>query len=188
MRPSKKEEILKKSLDIFYRNGFQATGIDQIVKETGISKTTIYSHFENKDRLMSEVLILRDKNFRSWLKMRVEELAESPNDKLLCVFDALEEWFNDSSYSSCMFIKASSEFQDPKHPLFVQSAEHKLTLLAYFKELAEDASMAKPDQVAHYVLLLKEGAIIAAHLKLVEQPGLQAKKMLEQLLASQPVR
>lgn len=184
MRPSKKEEILKKSLDIFYRNGFQATGIDQIVKETGISKTTIYSHFENKDRLMSEVLILRDKNFRGWLEERVEALSESPKDKLFSIFDALEEWFSDSRYSSCMFIKASSEFQDPKHPLFVLSAEHKLKLLAYFKQLAEAASVSDPEQVAHHILLLKEGAIIAAHLKLVEQPGMQAKKMLEQLIGS----
>lgn len=181
MRPSKKEEILQKSLELFYSHGFQATGVDFIVKHTGISKTSIYSNFENKENLMLAVLERRDEFFRNWLMSRVEALAGSPIDKLYCIFDALEEWFNETTFSGCMFIKASSEYQNPVHPIYLKSAEHKEKLKVYFESLAEQANLPAKETAKH-LLLLKEGAIIAAHLKLIETPGLHAKSMLKKLL------
>ena len=182
MRPSKKEEIVQKSLDIFYRHGFHATGVDLIVKETGISKTTIYANFKNKDGLIQAVLARRDENFRQWLTTRVEQLATSDTDMLFCVFDALDEWFNDKDFSSCMFIKASSEFQHAEHPIYQQSVAHKLKLKAYFIELAKLADIGEPENIANYMVLLKEGAIISAHLGLLPHPGAHAKSVLKGLL------
>ena len=182
MRPSKKEELLEKSLKVFYQHGFHATGVDFIAKQTGISKTLIYSHFSNKDALMSAVLERRDTNFRQWLEARVEALSTDPLSKLFCVFDALEEWFDEEGFKGCMFVKASSEFMEPSHPLYQQSAAHKQKLELYFSQLAKEAGLANHADIAKHIVLLKEGAINAAHLRMFPKPAQHAKQMLEQLI------
>ena len=47
-----KETVLKKSLELFIRNGFKTVTMDDIAKELGISKKTIYLHFSAKDELV----------------------------------------------------------------------------------------------------------------------------------------
>ncbi len=175
MRPTKRNELVQKALEAFYQNGFNATGMDTLVKETGISKTSMYKHFRTKEDLILAVLRLRDENFRNWMYRRMEELAKSPRDQLIAMFDALEEWFSEPGYKGCMFIKASSEFQDASHPIHKQSADHKRMLERYVTELATKAGLPEPDKLARQLLLLKEGAIVTAHLGHTENAAQDAK-------------
>ena len=78
MRPTKRDELVQKALQAFYRHGFQATGMDMLVAETGISKTSMYKHFRTKEDLILAVLRLRDEQFRNWLYRRMEALADTP--------------------------------------------------------------------------------------------------------------
>ncbi|MGO1121270.1 TetR/AcrR family transcriptional regulator [Rhodovibrionaceae bacterium A322] len=182
MRPTKRDELVQKALKAFYRDGFQATGMDKLVCETGISKTTMFKHFRTKEDLILAVLRLRDEHFRNWLYRRIEELADTPKDQLLAMFDALEEWFAEPDYRGCMFIKASSEYQDAAHPIHKQSAEHKRILEQHFTELAEQAGLTNPAMLARQLLLLKEGAIITAHLGHTEHPAREAKAAAAELI------
>ena len=162
MRPSIRDELVEKALAIYYRNGFHATGMDMLVAETGISKTSMYKHFRTKEELILAALRLRDERFRNWLYRRMEDLAETPRQQLIAMFDALEEWFTEPGYKGCMFIKASSEYQQASHPIHKQSADHKRLLEIHITELAEKAGLSNPDALARQLLLLKEGAIVTA--------------------------
>lgn len=182
MRPTKRDELVRKALQVFYRNGFNATGMDRLVAETGISKTSMYKHFRTKEDLILAVLRLRDEHFRNWLYRRMEELADTPAQQLLAMFDALEEWFSEPGYKGCMFIKASSEFQEAGHPIHKQSADHKRMLEGHIAKLAESAGLANPDLLARQLLLLKEGAIVTAHLGHTDRPAQDAKAAAVRLL------
>ena len=182
MRPNKRDEILQKALKVFYRNGFNATGMDMLVAETGISKTSMYKHFKTKEDLIMAVLTLRDQNFRNWLFRRMSELAESPKAQLIAMFDALEEWFTEPGYKGCMFIKASSEFQEASHPIHMQSAEHKRLLERQITGMIVEAGYSNPGALARQLLLLKEGAIVTAHLGHTKNPAQDAKKVAVRLL------
>jgi len=175
MRPTKRDELVQKALKAFYRNGFHATGMDMLVAETGISKTSMYKHFRTKEDLILAVLNLRDEHFRGWLFQRMEELADTPRQQLIAMFDALEEWFGEPGYKGCMFIKASSEYQDPTDPIHKQSAAHKRLLERHITKLAKDAGLSKPVVLARQLLLLKEGAIVTAHLGHTDKPAKDAK-------------
>ena len=182
MRPTKRDELVQKALLTFYRNGFNATGMDMLVAETGISKTSMYKHFRTKEDLIIAVLRLRDENFRNWLYRRMEELAKTPRQQLIAMFDALEEWFSEPAYKGCMFIKASSEFQDASHPIHKQSADHKRMLEDHVTKLAEQAGLSDPGLLARQLLLLKEGAIVTAHLGHTENAAQDAKAAAVRLL------
>ncbi len=165
MSASKRDILVKKALQVFYRNGFHATGMDMLVTETGVSKTSMYKHFRTKDDLILASLRLRDELFRNWLMRRMEELATTPREQLLAMFDALGEWFDQEDFNSCMFIKAASEYPDPDHPVRASAAEHKRLIKHYLVELGEKAGVAEPAQLARRFLLLKEGAIVTAHIQ-----------------------
>lgn len=47
-----KETVLKKALELFTKNGFKSVTMDDIAKELGISKKTIYQHFLSKNDLV----------------------------------------------------------------------------------------------------------------------------------------
>lgn len=176
MRPTKRDELVQKALKAFYRNGFNATGMDMLATETGISKTSMYKHFRTKEDLILAVLRLRDENFRNWFYRRMEELGETPREQLTAMFDALEEWFGEPGFRGCMFIKASSEYQDAAHPIHRQSADHKRMLETHVTGLAASAGLSNPGALARQLLLLKEGAIVTAHLQVTENPAQDAKQ------------
>ena len=100
------------------------------------------------------------------------------------MFDALEEWFDEPGYRGCMFIKASSEYQDADHVIHQQSADHKRLLERHITTLAEKAGLANPGLLARQLLLLKEGAIVTAHLGHTDNPAQDAKAAAMQLLDS----
>ncbi len=182
MRPSKRDELVHKALQAFYRNGFHATGMDMLVDETGISKTSMYKHFRTKEDLILAVLRLRDEHFRNGLYRRMEDLAGTPQDQLIAMFDTLDEWFGEPGYKGCMFIKASSEYQDANHVIHQQSADHKRMLERHIADLAEKAGLANPGLLARQLLLLKEGAIVTAHLGHTDNPAKDAKAAAARLL------
>ncbi|MEX0300044.1 MAG: TetR family transcriptional regulator [Kordiimonas sp.] len=164
MSASKREELVEKALEVFYQQGFHATGMDKLVAETKISKTSMYKHYKTKEDLILATLKLRDERFRENFMNRATALSNSPKQELIATFDALAEWFEDKKFKSCMFIKASSEYQDPDHPIHMVSAEHKKLLHVYMQRLAEKAELKNPKELASQLQLLQEGAIVLAHL------------------------
>jgi len=47
-----KEKIIKKANDMFLNLGFKSITMDDLASEMGISKKTIYAHFQNKTKLV----------------------------------------------------------------------------------------------------------------------------------------
>lgn len=182
MRPTKRDELIQKALTAFYRNGFQATGMDRLVVETGVSKTSMYKHFRTKEDLILAVLRLRDEQFRNWMFRRMEESAGTPSGQIIAMFDAMAEWFAKPDYRGCMFIKASAEYQEADHPIHVQAAEHKRLIFNHLAQLARQAGATDPDTLARQIMLLTEGAIVTAHLGHTADPAADAKKAAQLLL------
>ncbi len=184
MRPSVRDELVRNALDVFYQNGFHATGMDMLVRETGVSKTTMYKHFRTKEDLILAALRLRDENLRNWFYRRVEHLADTPRDQLVALFDALGEWFQSDTFFGCMFIKASAEFQGPDDPIHLQGAQHKKMLKDYAQTLATNAGAERPEVLAEQLMLLKEGAIVLQAMHVEGDHAARAKGAAKSLINS----
>ncbi len=182
MTSAKREHLIDTALEVFYRHGFHATGVDRIIAESGVARMTLYKHFKSKDDLILAALRRRDERFRNWFARAVERRADTPRARLLAIFDALEEWFASKSFSGCMFINASAEFADPDDPVHRTAAEHKNLMLRHVRELAEAAGAADPEQLAHGVMLLMEGAIVMRYVAGEKTAAAHAKTAAETLL------
>ncbi|MGB5734334.1 MAG: TetR/AcrR family transcriptional regulator [Thiohalocapsa sp.] len=55
----KREAILEAASRLFLQRGLQGASMDRVAKEAGVSKQTVYAHFENKDELFCACI--RDK-------------------------------------------------------------------------------------------------------------------------------
>jgi len=55
-RPEKTERILEAAGQLFREQGYGAVSMDQIAREAGVSKATVYAHFESKDRLFAAMI------------------------------------------------------------------------------------------------------------------------------------
>jgi len=182
MRPTKRDELVQKALKVFYRNGFHATGMDMLVTETSISKTSMYKHFRTKEDLILAVLRLRDEKFRNWLFRRMEELGGTPGEQLIAMFDALGEWFSGKDYSGCMFINASAEYARPDDPIHMVAGEHKKLILKFLRELTVAAGATEPEKLADGLMFLMEGAIVMSYVAGDKDAAARAKKAAKMLL------
>ncbi len=54
LQPIMKEKVLDKATEMFLTLGFKSVTMDDLAHEMGISKKTIYAHYENKTKLVEE--------------------------------------------------------------------------------------------------------------------------------------
>ena len=57
IRKTRKDEILSVALELFAQNGYKGTSISQIAKQAKISKGLMYNYFENKEKLLEEIVL-----------------------------------------------------------------------------------------------------------------------------------
>jgi len=175
--PSKRDLIVDRALQLFYLHGFNATGVDKIITQAGISKKTLYSHFRTKDELILATLRKRDELFRNKMMRETERRASDPRQRLFAMFDFLSDWFHEEDFSGCMFINAAAEFSDHDNPSHMISAEHKRLVADYICRQAEMAGARDPVALSHELNLLMEGAIVYAHVMGDKQAAARAKEM-----------
>jgi len=182
MASRKRDHLVDTALDLFCQDGFHATGIDKILETAGVARMTLYNHFKSKDELILAALRRRDEKFRNWFMRAVERRASKPQDRLLAVFDALEEWFTDKDFSGCMFINASAEFASSDDPIHMISSEHKMLVLNYLRELTKASDLSNHETLADELMLLAEGAIVMAYVAGDKSAAARAKGAAEKLI------
>lgn len=58
MRARKNSAIINAATQIFLKKGFESASMDEIAAAAGVSKRTVYQHFENKEQLFQQILTL----------------------------------------------------------------------------------------------------------------------------------
>jgi len=162
MPPSRRDDLIDAAMHVFYKHGFHASSLDDIQREGGISRMTLYNHFKSKDELVVAAMRRRDEIFRNSLMKFVESKAKTPRERLLAVFDFHEEWFTGNEFCGCMFINASAEFSAADSPPRRLAAEHKQEIVRYLTGLCKAAGLDDPGGVAEQLNILLEGAIVSA--------------------------
>lgn len=189
MRTSRRDHLVDTALQLFCQNGFRATGIDLVLKESGVAKKTLYNHFRSKDELIVAALDKRDEDFMAKMRTTVSRLApRQPGDprfsRVLAFFDGLDEWFNSDSFNGCTFINASAEYPREDCPVHQACVAHKERVLNTLESLLSDMPVSDSRQLALEVGLLAEGAIVRAHTAEDLQAARVAKGAAGRLLAS----
>jgi AcrR family transcriptional regulator len=157
-----RERILDTAYELFSHHGIGAVGVDRIVAESSVAKMTLYRHFPSKTELALACLELRDQRWtRDWLQSEVNRMASTPHDRLLAIFDAFDGWFHRPDYEGCTFINTLLEMPE-SDPLHEAAARHLAVIRGFIEDLARQAGVEHPKEVAFQLQLLMIGAIVAA--------------------------
>jgi AcrR family transcriptional regulator len=161
-RVSARDRLLAAANDLFYEEGVHTVGIDRVIERAGVAKATLYSTFGSKDELIRAYLLDRHERRRQRM---TEGLAryETPRERLLGVFDVLGESFADPGFHGCAFVNASAE-ADPGSPIVQVADGYRAWLRTLLVDLARDAGAAEPEELARQLVLLYDGAAIAARM------------------------
>ena len=110
-----RDRILDTSYELFSRRGVRAVGVDEVIERAGVAKATLYRHFPSKDDLVVAFLERREERWTiGWVETEARRRGSGPEEQLLAIFDAFDEWFRREDFEACSFINVLLEL-GPQH-------------------------------------------------------------------------
>lgn len=156
--PSTRDKIFATARELFYKDGFNAVGIDTIAAAAGVAKTSLYRWFPSKDHLIVAVLeSLHDEFWAQWESV-AEKHEASPRNELLAQLGWIGMWIADPRSCGCPQLNAAAEFRDPSHPARAVVLRSKQLLRRRILQLSMAIGADDPQLLADQLVLLIDGA------------------------------
>jgi AcrR family transcriptional regulator len=179
----RREHLIDTAIGLFCEHGYHGTGIDLILDTARVSKKTLYNHFRSKDELIVAALRKYDGVFRNDFMRKVDSLGDTPRDRLIAMFDVIDEWFSKDEFFGCMFINAIGEYSDKDSPIRDISKQFKKSMREYIRSLCKQAGAPAPDLLADQLSLIIEGATVTAQVSQMKDAAQTAKSVAVQLMS-----
>ncbi|MCK4810309.1 MAG: TetR/AcrR family transcriptional regulator [Candidatus Omnitrophica bacterium] len=106
----RQKQILDVAAEVFSKNGYARTQVDEIANLAGLGKGTVYRYFKDKKNLF---LSVADKGIENLKDLVLEAMAKEkePLDKIKKAIEAYLKFFEDNSSLIGILIHEQSEFQ-----------------------------------------------------------------------------
>lgn len=159
--------IIQTASELFYKNGYNSTGINEVIAKAGIAKATLYSHFKSKEDLCIAYLAYRDeilsKNIREFCAKQAKGDAQ-----LLAILKFLIPFFKSEQFNGCWCIRTIAEIQPDNKNIRQCIQTSKLNFLEFIQSLVKENKpklvLKAQKQLARQIYLLYESAVSESHL------------------------
>ncbi|MFD3842378.1 TetR/AcrR family transcriptional regulator [Streptomyces sp. NPDC058642] len=156
VKPSARERLLEAAATLTYRDGV-GIGVEALCKAAGVSKRSMYQLFASKDELLAASLGERASAFAAGFLPGADD-GRSPRERILHVFDQLEDQAGAPDFQGCRYLAAQIELKDQSHPASQVAHRVKEKLTAFFRAEAERGGARHPDLLARQLSLVFDGA------------------------------
>jgi AcrR family transcriptional regulator len=160
--PSPRERLIETARTLFCRYGINSIGVDAIVEAAGTAKTTLYKLFGSKDGLVEAVLDREGRAWRAWFLDAIDGPGGTARERLNRIGPALKTWFCRDDFFGCPFINAVGESDKAGDRMRCLAMAHKKIVLERLLTLCAEAGDPEPEQAAHTLGLIIDGAIVMA--------------------------
>ncbi|GEN69096.1 MULTISPECIES: TetR/AcrR family transcriptional regulator [Chryseobacterium] len=154
---SPRDRIIETTFDLFVKQGYNSTGINQIISDAGVAKASFYLHFKSKEDLCVEFLKVRHQFWFSELH-HFSSQAKDHQSKIISAFDFLIYMNQKENFRGCSFLNILSEIPMDNVKILSVIQSHKADLRNYFLELLAD------DVLSDHMYMLFESSIIESQL------------------------
>ncbi|MDC8005333.1 TetR/AcrR family transcriptional regulator [Aureisphaera galaxeae] len=177
--------IVRTASNLFYEQGYNLTGINEIIAEAGIAKATLYNHFSSKEDIC--VAYIQYKNQVFLHEIGLYCYAKPKGDKqILGIFDFLQQFFKGDGFHGCWCLNTVSEIPSDNQKILVEIQKEKREFLKFIEKLIaanrEGMEEKQAESLAKQIYLLYEGAVAESHLYKQDWPIKMAKHMATQSL------
>jgi len=157
-RRTARDKILDTAFRLFYARGPRGAGIDTVIAESGVAKTTLYKYFPRKDDLVLAYLDKVDQTWFGQLRAAARAVGDDPRDQMVGLFDALASACRREGYHGCAFINTAAESETGSE-VHNRTVEHKTVVRAWITDLARRAGADDPDLLARQLTVLLDGGL-----------------------------
>ena len=179
-----RERTLEAAVELFYRKGINNVGVDEVVSYSGVSKMSLYKHFGSKDALAVAYIRRWSERWLGWLKSMVGSRAATPRERILTLFEVLEQHSERSDFRGCAFINSAIEVADREHPAHLACVEEQERFRLYILDLVREARVREPEELSHKMAILIHGTLITALIQNDSAPVKTARQAAAALLAT----
>lgn len=171
-----RERILDTASSLFYQRGVRAVGVDLVVAEAAVAKTSLYRYFPTKDDLIVAFLEREDVDFWGLWDRVAAQHADAPAGELQAHMQWIGERLGRSNYRGCPQINVAAEFAEQDHPARQVAQQHMVALRGRLHGIAERLGAPRPGELAAQLAVLINGAFVSSGLLSGEEatPVLQA--------------
>lgn len=159
-----RERILATASGLFYKRGVRAVGVDLVIEEAGVAKTSLYRYFPTKDALIVAFLEREDIDFWSVWDDVGKRYADDPVGELDAHMRWIGERLSRSNYRGCPQINVAAEFAEHDHPARQVARSHMQALRARLTAIAHRLNVARPGELAAQLAVLVNGAFVSSEL------------------------
>jgi len=160
---SVRDRILNTARELFYREGVRAVGVDTVVAQSGVAKTSLYRWFPSKDALIAAVLEQEAQDRWHGWDRNIERSPPEPREQLRSQLAGITRFISSPRYRGCPFMNATIEFPDPEHPARKVATGVAVELRRRVRELVDRIEGVRdPAALTDQIVLLIDGAFSTA--------------------------
>lgn len=173
---SPRERIIETTFDLFAKQGYNSTGINQIISDAGVAKASFYLHFKSKEDLCVEFLKVRHEYWFNEL-YHFSAKSEDFHSRIISAFDFLMYMNEKENFRGCSFLNILSEIPTDNIKILSVIQSHKSDLRNYFLEQVKD------DILSDHIYLLFESCIIESQMFKSNELIEKSKKIVTNLIS-----
>lgn len=186
-----KEKIIEVATELFHKNGFNQTAVDEILEKSGVTKSNFYYHFTSKEELGLKVLDRRIKQFEAEvISANLEDALFSPQERLSNLYERVTKYHRNLKCScGCPFGNLALEMSDVNEKFrgrlsafFMRWEKAIETCIQDGIDCGEFRGDVNPTLVAGLILTQLEGAIMMVKTYKTIDPLLTGTQTVLQLL------
>jgi len=173
-----RERIVDTAARLFYTQGYHTTGINQLIKEAGVAKASLYQHFPSKEDLLIEYLRVTAMATNAALQDIIDQ-PTTPREKILAIFEFLLDFSKQSNYQGCNFLNIVVEVPQDNEQVITMIRQQKNHIRKLFVNLLKPSAQ---EELADELYVLFDAALITGKVYGNEWPVLTVKKIVEKLI------
>lgn len=108
------EQLLEKSVDVFWKHGIAGATTRVLEDELGVSQSSIYNAYGSKDELLDQSVALYETRLNTAVLSRLDVPSR---EALLEFMDAVSHWVCQDEHRGCLVMNMASESPDHAYRL-----------------------------------------------------------------------
>lgn len=181
--PVRRRRVLDAAGRLFYPRGVHEVGMDELVRETGLGKATVYRLYPTKGALIGAYLRDRAETILGNIDADIAAHPGDPAAAIRAIVAAVETDVTRDGFRGCAFHNASIEFPDPRHPAREAARDYRAAL---HDRLTRLATALRPGpagaDLGDALALVIDGMYVSASHLGPDGPAARGPALVERLL------
>ncbi|MCH6258161.1 TetR/AcrR family transcriptional regulator [Puniceicoccaceae bacterium K14] len=118
-----RDRIINAACELFYKQGYHSTSVDQIIAESKVSKPTVYNYFPCKEDLCVGYLEERTRREFELMDKSFQNL-KTPRERYSAIIRHVRDRIKSWEYRGCGFMNMLAEISDSESPIVALSRKY----------------------------------------------------------------